>query len=453
MCPPTNVGCQITKGFGTVIANGFEAMTKAIGDAALQAMNGVATFWVKQPSPVLVTGADTSSPQSSNAVAFLQQNILEITGAVFLVAVLVAAMRTAWEHRAQPLQQLLKAMMIFVLVSAAGAATMQLLSEYSDYLSNQIITTVHPDEGTLGAAMGAMVLKGSVGVVTGDITSGLLTTFIGVFVIVGALIQVILMMIRSAMLIILAGTFPLAAAATNTEIGLNWFKKYCGWALGFLAYKPAAALIYAAAIKMNQTPAGQSGNAFVQTATGLMMLFLAIFALPALLRFMVPLTSAVAGGNSGSGTAVADPGGMATGALNIGRSGKFGGAGAGAGGGGAGAGASGAAAAGPVGAGVVAAGAAINGARKLAGGVAGAASHSAGEGGGGSTTPTTSVGPMSRASSSKSSSSKGASGSASPPPLPKLPSGGSGASGATPRTSTTRSTTSTPQPTGPSGAR
>ncbi|MGW6281997.1 hypothetical protein [Kribbella sp. NPDC055071] len=433
-------------------------MTKSIGEAAVNAMNGVATFWINQPAPVLATDADTSAPQNSTAVAFLHDNLLEITAVVFFLAVVMAGIRTAWEHRAEPLQQLLKATMIFVVVSGAGAATMQLLSAYSDELSSQIMTTVHPDQTTLGASFGKLVLYGPSG-------TGLLAIFISVFVIVGALIQVILLMIRSAMLIILAGTFPLAAAATNTEIGRNWFKKYCGWALGFLAYKPAAALIYAAAMKMNETPAGQSGNAFVQTATGLAMLFLAIFALPALLRFMVPLTSAVAGGSSGSGTAVADPGGMATGALNIGRSGmgKSAGAGAGAGGGAGGGaaagGATGAAAAGPVGLGVAAAGASINGARKVAGGVAGAAAHSAGEAGGGSTTPTTPVGPMSRGGSGSRSSGSGASGSSSTPPR-RSSSGGSGASGSgsfgsSPRGSSPTSSppTPTPEPTGPSGAR
>ncbi len=228
--------------------------------------------------------------------------------------------------------------------------------------------------------------------------------FAGVAVIMAALIQVVLMVIRSAMLILLAGTFPLAAAATNTEMGKTWFKKYCAWALAFIAYKPAAALIYAAAIKMNELGVGQSSNSFVQTTTGLMMLFLAIFALPALLRFMVPVTAAVAGGSAGMGSSVADPGGMATGAVNVGRSAvglgsrglrrRSSGGGASAGGGG---GASGAVGVGAVAsAGLVAAGAAVNGARKVGGGVAGAAAHSAGESGGGSITPTSSFGPIAR---------------------------------------------------------
>ena len=294
MCGPTNVTCHIGEGFQAVAENGLKALTKAIGEAAMEAMNGVATFWIKQPTPTLVVGADGKSPQNSEMVAFLQGNVLEIAAIIFILAVLVAGIRTAWEQRAQPLQQLLKATLVFVAVSAAGAATLQLLSEYSDWFAEMIIKSVLPEDSALGPALGGLVLRGSLGPITGDQTASLMTMLIGMFVIIGGLVQVVLMVIRSALLILLAGTFPLAAAATNTEIGKAWFKKYCGWALAFVAYKPAAALIYAAAMKMNQIGVGGSGNTFVRTATGLMMLFLAIFALPALLRFMVPVTAAVA---------------------------------------------------------------------------------------------------------------------------------------------------------------
>lgn len=404
MCGPTDVTCHVTGGFEAATNNALKQVSESIGDAAMEGIHAIATFWIKEPSPTLVVGAGDGSPQNSAMVDFLQGNVLWISAAVFTVAVLIAGMRLAWEQRAQPLQDLLKAMLTFVAVSAAGTATMQLLVEWSDEVSLAIIRSAHPDESTLSSALGALVMQGSLGMMSGDHAASLIMMFAGVAVIMAALIQVVLMVIRSAMLILLAGTFPLAAAATNTELGRTWFKKYCGWALAFIAYKPAAALIYAAAMKMNELGVGQSSNSFVQTTTGLMMLFLAIFALPALLRFMVPVTAAVAGGSAGMGSSVADPGGAASGAINVGRSfmgrgsgGSGGGSGGGSAGSGGGGGASGAIGVGAAAsAGLVAAGAAVNGARKVAGGVAGAAAHSAGESAGGSTTPTTSIGPITR---------------------------------------------------------
>lgn len=392
MCGPTDLTCHVGEGVEHVLNNTIGKLAEWIGDSAMQAMNAVATFWVKPETLPVATGADTGHPQNTQVVDFLQGNTHEVTAAVFTLAILVAAMRTVWEQRAEPIRSLLKATLTFVAVSAGGTATLQLLISYSDSLAVSIIQQVHPENSSLGVALGGMILQG----LAGNNGMMIMLLFAGMIVFLAGLVQVVLMVIRTALLILLAGTFPLAAAATNTEIGKTWFRKYCGWSLAFIAYKPAAALIYATAMKMNEEGVKSGGNLFVKTATGLMMLLMAIFALPALLRFMVPLTAAVAGGNSGMGTASADPGGLATGAVNVGRSGGFSNSGVGASGAGAsgagasGAGASGAATAGPAGIGVAAAGAMVNGARKAAGGVSGAAAHSAGEAGGGSPTPTTS---------------------------------------------------------------
>ncbi|TCO46067.1 hypothetical protein EV646_10788 [Kribbella antiqua] len=396
MCRPTDLGCHITSGFGAAATNALQGVAESIGKGATEGINAVATFFFEKPSPTLATESGQAW-QSSDSVKFLQDNVLWVSAVVFTVAMLIAAIRMAWEQRAKPLQELLKAMMIFVAVGAAGTATLQLLAEWSDDFAKEMVRQVAPGEQAFSAGLGSLVMQGSLSMATGNPAPSLIMMFAGVVVIFAALIQVVLMVVRSAMLILLAGTFPLAAAATNTEVGQTWFKKYCGWALAFIAYKPAAALIYAAAMKMNEKGVITSKNSFVQTTTGLMMLLLAIFALPALLRFMVPVTAAVAGGSAGMGSSVADPGGLATGALNIGRSALGRGAGGGgASGSGAGGGATGAVAAGPASIGIVAAGAALNGGRKLAGGVAGAAAHSAGEAGGGSVTPTSSFGPISR---------------------------------------------------------
>ncbi|TDO56629.1 hypothetical protein EV651_11216 [Kribbella sp. VKM Ac-2571] len=394
MCGPADLNCHVVHGFSEVIGDAFDKVAQMIGDGAMEAMNGVATIWIDQPTPEVVNNASGAHPTNTAIVNFLQGNVLWISASIFTMAVLVAAIRTAWEQRAQPLQDLLKAVLIFVAVSAAGTATLQLLVESSDLLAEHIIKSVHPDNSTLGRELGTLIIRAGLSPVTFDHAASLVVMLAGVFAILAGLVQVVLMLIRSAMLILLAGTFPLAAAATNTEIGQNWFQKYCGWTLAFVAYKPAAALIYAAAMKMNEDGFGGSGNGFVQTATGMMMLMLAIFALPALLRFMVPLTSAVAAGSAGMGMAAAGAGGLATGAVNVGRA-AFGGGFGGSGGGAPSAGsASGAVGVGPIGIGLAAAGAAVNGSQKVAEGVAGAAAPSTGETGGGSVTPATSFGPM-----------------------------------------------------------
>ncbi|NLH69352.1 MAG: hypothetical protein GX454_04105 [Brooklawnia sp.] len=70
---------------------------------------------------------------------------------------------------------------------------------------------------------------------------------LGAMTLVVGIIQVLLMIVRSAMLVVLAGVLPISAAATNTETGKQMFQKTLGWLIGMILYKPAAAIIYATA--------------------------------------------------------------------------------------------------------------------------------------------------------------------------------------------------------------
>lgn len=413
MCGKMQVGCYIQEGFQSVTTNAMDQLQAQVTAGALSTLRSM-TFWLRPPTPSF---ADQQG-RATGTVQFLQSNLLGVTAAVFAIAIVIAGIRIAWEQRARPLQELLKAILTFVVVGTAGAATMQVLSAWSDGFSVAIIDQAGKDLSLAAAFGGSVSSDGRAQSLVADGMPALLGITTGLSVILASLIQIILMLVRSALLVLLAGAFPLAAAATNTEIGRTWFKKFCGWSLAFIAYKPAAALVYAAALKVAHDPAMSAGDAVVRAMTGMMMLLLAIFALPALLRFMVPVTAAVAGGSAGMGSSVADPGGLASGAINVGSSGAglgssrgggsspAGSSGGVTGGGATGGGATGAASVGAKAAGAAAGAAAVGlaAARKAAGGVAGAASHSAGEAGGGSITPSSASGPMARRPSSRSSS-------------------------------------------------
>ena len=126
-------------------------------------------------------------------------------------------------------------------------------------------------------------------------TTAVIAIVLGLLAFLGSVIQIMLMLVRGGMLVLLVGTLPLIAAFSNTEMGHQWFRKATAWLLAFALYKPAAAIIYAVAFKLG----GQQGA--LALLDGVMMLILAILALPALLRFLVPATSALA---AGGGTGV-----------------------------------------------------------------------------------------------------------------------------------------------------
>ncbi|WP_427887173.1 hypothetical protein ACQHIV_29790 [Kribbella sp. GL6] len=401
MCGKMDVACYIKDGFQSVATNVIDQLRQQVSDSALSTLDSM-TFWLQPNTPSV---ANDKTWANSSTVEFLHSNLLGVTGAVFALAIVIAGLRIAWEQRAKPLQDLLKTMLTFVVVAGMGTATLQLLISWSDQFSVDIINQVAKDMSLAASFGGPRDSEGKVRSLVADSMPAVLAILSSLGVIVASLIQIVLMLVRSALLVLLAGAFPLAAAATNTEIGRNWLRKFCGWSLAFIAYKPAAALVYAAAMKLahdhvaNGSGDGSTSNGVMPAMTGMMMLLLAIVALPALLRFMVPVTAAVAGGGSAMGSSVADPGGMATGAVNVGSSaagsarGAGGATGGSAGGDG---GATGAALAGGKAAGAAAssAGVGLAAARKAAGGVAGAASHSAGESGGGAVTPPSASGPM-----------------------------------------------------------
>ena len=133
--------------------------------------------------------------------------------------------------------------------------------------------------------------------------------------IVGAvlsLVQWLLMALRQAGLLVLAAMLPLAASGPRA-----WLYRLAGWLAAMVAYKPAAAFIYYLGFTYLSAPAQGRGTVGVKV-TGLMVLLLAVVAMPVLLRFFAWTGTAVAG--SGGGSAFVGAAGAAALAYGGGRS-------------------------------------------------------------------------------------------------------------------------------------
>ena len=323
-CPFYEVWCSVPQAIGGAISGvagdaitALELLAKAVLGALVKAIEWASTLWVGVGTPPVADAAG----QPTGTVAFLQQNLLVYTTGLAVMCTLLGAARIVYhEHKAAQLRDLGRYLATYVLVSAAAAGGASVLIGGCDQLASWLIGRASAGAGFadhLGNLLG--LASASTGHVAGPAagftvglagtaTTAIIAILLGIVAFLATVTQIMLMLVRGGMLVLLVGTLPLVAAFSNTEMGLQWFRKATAWLIAFALYKPAAAVVYAVAFSL----AGQHGA--LALLDGVMMLVLAILALPALLRFVVPATSAVAGGG-GSGAMLA---GAAGGAIAMG---------------------------------------------------------------------------------------------------------------------------------------
>lgn len=300
--------------------NIIENLAINFNDAAEWALVNMTSAWMSLPA------ADISS--AASPAAWINEHTRYLVLFTMTISIFIACARLVLSGRFEHLSELAKGLGWVIVASTAGTFIITLGIEmgdiFSDWILGQVNFQANQTLGLMAIGQPALVFV------------------IAILVILVQLVQLMLMIVRNAMLILLAGMLPLTAAAMNTATGKQWFQKACAWGLAFLLYKPVAAILYAASI-MSMSTVQNIGTQL----SGVFMMFLAVAALPALMRFMVPATAAMSGGNAGAIAGSVAGAAVATGAIVV-SGGAAAGAGAGASGfgaagGGAGSGAAGAA--------------------------------------------------------------------------------------------------------------
>lgn len=328
-CGNLDFVCAGAEGF---INSLFHGVTDSLGDLA----KSLGSFWVNTPS-IPLTGED-------NAVTFIRDTTLWYVGVLMVISVLIAAGQMMWTRKGQPLTELLSSLLKFAIINAASVSGVTMLLDSGDKFSAWIIKQ-STDEGfdkALSTLIGPEVFKSGI-----TVGIAIFAIVMGIIAIIVAVIQIGLLIVRSAMALILVGTLPLAFSATNTSWGKQWSQKHVSWLIAFILYKPVASIVYAAAFKVFGSVGkvdGDDAERMMYFICGLVLMIAALFALPAMMRLIVPAVGAASG--AGAMFAGAAVGSAASGAVNFGsriRGAGRGGGGAGGGGGAAAGGGGGAA--------------------------------------------------------------------------------------------------------------
>ena len=318
--PPGTAGIDTVLGYATWIGFGIAVLGLIVAGVRLAlSRSGQTQAAVERIGVVLiavilisasvgiVTALLAPGRTASPTVSFLQNSLWYYTLAVAVLGVIVAGARMAWEQRADPGKQLVQGLLTLVVVAGAGLSVVGLLTTAADafsvwILNNSLDCNLAAGDGTCFGESMLTLLS-----LTSGTTGGLgavLAIILGVFAVFAALAQVVLMIVRAGALVILAGMLPIAAAASLSDPQRTMFRKTSAWLLGFILYKPAAAIVYAAAFRLSGSDLfGDDG--LVTVLTGLALMVLALAALPALMRLIVPAVTAVSGGGGLAGLGMA----------------------------------------------------------------------------------------------------------------------------------------------------
>ena len=250
------------------------AANGAVGDLARTIQGAVETvakdtvaWWVNLPSPDL-----TADP----VPALIQQWLLPFTVAVALIGFITAGARMMLTRKAAPLADVGAGILTMAATTAVGTLLPTLLLKAGDAFSTYVLTAA--TGGKFAARFVDLVALESV--TGGPAAAAGLVIVLGIFAVILATVQAILLLFRMGSVIILAGTLPLAAAGQMAPLTKPWFKRQVGWMLALIFYKPTAALVYATGFVLFG-----SGNSPQDLFMGFAVLALSLIALPALLKF------------------------------------------------------------------------------------------------------------------------------------------------------------------------
>lgn len=225
----------------------------------------------------------------------IRRDLDPLIAIVTVCAVLLACGRIAIEQRADGMVALGRAMAMVMVVSSMLAIVTQAAITVADGITTRIMSNA-PNEKDNGLQNAAAMLGNPDTEVNG--LSFLVIIVMAILIVLAAAAQMMLLIFRMAVLPALIAWAPVAAASSSTQVGSQWLHRTLMTILAFIIYKPVAAGTYVLGLRMlsfsasdEQLKAGDPVRALVSVLAALTLLLICVVALPALMRWLVPMTS------------------------------------------------------------------------------------------------------------------------------------------------------------------
>lgn len=270
-----------------------------------EAVSVVSIWWILAPEPLISDGGATGMHTEQN-VNFLVRHTNAITLGLVALSIIVACVRMVLTRQMDHARQVAYSILVLVLVSGLSVLVINALVTLSSWYCIWILvrglnpTSDEPltREGAERAAADAFTSF------TGDLANlnFILMVLLSLCLIAGGLVQWAYMTARIPLVTLLAGTLPLAAAATNTEAGKTWMSRHLTYLAAFIFIKPAAVTVFVASARLFGDTTQQPG-ADSQFRGALILLLMSLL-LPALIKMIFPIVTPATGGQAAATTMV-----------------------------------------------------------------------------------------------------------------------------------------------------
>ncbi|WP_055801406.1 hypothetical protein [Frigoribacterium sp. Leaf263] len=291
-CQFFDAECVVGGTIGNIAEGQISDFVKTMAEGAISVLKALTTFWMGLPSPTV----------TSSAVTTIQESLSWYTFAFALIGIFIALGRMVFTQQFSTGMMAVKMIINLIIVTAVYATAFKALIAASDAFAPWIVEKATGQDLNLAGMLNVELIMSA------GIGPGLL---MGVLAFLGSLANVIFMLLRAVMIAILFAFLPTLAAASASETGNQAFKKAQGYLLAFVLFKPIAGVIYALGFLTITDPPTLSGlddvgTALFSTSVGVMTLLIASLALPALIKFIVPVAAnGTSGAFSGAGMVAA----------------------------------------------------------------------------------------------------------------------------------------------------
>jgi len=218
------ISCNVQEAANKASENVVNTWGRSTLESLDKTLTYVGTFWVSAPTEKVNEYGSVGN--------FVKDQTAWLAGAILVGSLITSGILIMWHMNGEQVKKRLSGLIRMIIVSATCFTVVDLFismgDEFSTWTINQAV------EGSKGDFARNLLMITEVDPTN---TGWFIIILGGLLGILSNIVQMAMMLIRGALLPIVAGIIPLAAAAALTDWGRQWLDKMNSWKLSFILMK------------------------------------------------------------------------------------------------------------------------------------------------------------------------------------------------------------------------